>query len=315
MILIIGLLAFIAVAALVWVSVGRGVLRVGYVAITKKPSLEDQVRRTITDSRLRREGVLHLVMADHVDPGLVLVVLRLDDGGQWISTVRADQQGFGGKRLDSWRADARRVVVIEKPRASEVIFRPLGGHPAQPAQWKLPQWVTSRRSVELAHAMDTTERGVDDHEGHSEPIPRLRLTFALMLGVISIVSSLILMCTDGIDAGVSWSHHAGVSAAPLLLVAGALLAISIALPPKGRTAVLRVVTVTAFTTWGLSQLLPNTGAGTLLDDLAILLFVIDAGVFASSDAVGLLRSHHRDGHGADAEPAQRLNPTETGRAA
>ena len=61
----------------------------------------------------------------HVDPGLVLVVLRLDSGGQWISTVRTDEQGFGIARLDSWRARVQRVTIFEKPRAREVVFRPI----------------------------------------------------------------------------------------------------------------------------------------------------------------------------------------------
>lgn len=254
-------------------------------------------------------------MADHVDPGLVLVVLRLDDGGQWISTVRADQYGFGSQRLDLWRAKARRVVVIEKPRAHEVLFRPVGRRPAQALGESPTHRVLSSPEVGSDLGLDATAGGAVDLEGQDTAIPRLRLVFALIMSVISIVSSLVLMCTDGIDGGVSWTHHAGVSAAPLLLVAGALLAISIALPPTGQTAVLRVVTVTAFTTWGLSQLLPNTGAGTLLDDFAILLFVIDAGVFAAPNSVGLFRRpRHWDDHEAGAEPG-RLNAPETGRAA
>jgi hypothetical protein len=133
--------------------------------------------------------------------------------------------------------------------------------------------------------------------------------------VVSIVSSIVLMCTDGVSTGVSWTHHAGVSAAPLLLIAGALLAISIAVPPTGTSAILRVVTVTAFLTWGLSQLLPNTGAGTLLDDFAILLFVIDGGVFVASDSMGLLRTSVRSRNGRATKPAHSSKAPEAGRAA
>jgi hypothetical protein len=149
-------------------------------------------------------------------------------------------------------------------------------------------------------------------QGQRNPIPRLRLLFALAMGIISIVSSLILMGTDGIDVGVSWTHHAGVSAAPLLLVAGALLAISIAIPPRGTSALLRAVTITAFTTWGLSQLFPNSGAGTLLDDFAILLFVIDAGVFAMSESLGLLRTNRETDELGEAL-GQRLDALESER--
>jgi len=125
--LIVGVLTFAAVAMLIWLSVGRDVLRVGYVPITKKPSLDTEGEPRLASSNVRHDGVLHLVMADHVDPGLVLVGLRLDGGSQWISTVRTDEQGFGISRLDAWRASARRVSIFEKPRAHEVVFSPRRG--------------------------------------------------------------------------------------------------------------------------------------------------------------------------------------------
>jgi hypothetical protein len=93
------------------------------------------------------------------------------------------------------------------------------------------------------------------------------------------VGSLVLIIRDGVAGGVEWTHHAGLSAAPLLLVAGALAAVSIAVPPRGYRWILRAVTVAAFVSWGLSQLFPDTRAAGLLDDAAILLFVIDAGCF------------------------------------
>jgi len=311
----VGVLTLAAVAVLIWLSVGRDVLRVGYVKVTEKPSRDGDGRPPTPTPLYRHEGVLHLAIVDHVDPGLVLVVLRLDDGGQWISTVRVDQQGFGTSRLDEWRTDARRVVVNEKPRGHEVIFRPLKDPKSQPLYRRLARVAHSEPTVELAKERDGAPRGVDDVGRQGSPIPRLRLIFAFAVGVISIISSLVLMCTDGVDAGVSWTHHAGISAAPLLLVAGALLAISMALPPTGKAALLRIVTITAFTTWGLSQLLPNTGAGTLLDDFAILLFVIDAGVFAMSDSMGLLRKRDLVGPETKGEPSDGLNLTETERAA
>ena len=312
MILAIGTLGLIAVLALLWVSVGRETLRLGYVAMTNTPSVEAGGRDTIRDAA-RHEGVLHLVMADHVDPGLMLVVLRLDDGGQWISTVRTDQQGFGGRRLDSWRASARRVVIDEKPRAHEVVFRPVTGRHASSLRTRIERGLVPVRRLDSANNHDASDGSVGDGGQHSQPVPRLRLLFALGLAAVSIASSLVLMFTDGIDAGVSWTHHAGVSAAPLLLIAGALLAVSIAVPPAGKAAVFRAVTVTAFTTWGLSQLLPNTGAGTVLDDVAILLFVIDAAVFVASDSLGLLRKG-RVGQ-LEADPARDVSTEEGGRVA
>lgn len=138
----------------------------------------------------------------------------------------------------------------------------------------------------------------------SQPVgaARLRLGVAIGLGAISIAASLLLVIADGLDASVKWKHHAGVSAAPLLLVAGAIAAVSIAHPPKGRHVPLRVVAVVAFASWGLAQLFPNSGAAGGLNDAAILLFVLEAGLVVISDA----RTHLRLGRPAD-------SPTDTGR--
>jgi hypothetical protein len=176
-----GVLALVAVAVMIWISVGRDVLRVGYVRISEKPSPEGPEKVAASDPSNRHEGVLHLVMVDHVDPELVLVVLRLDGGGQWISTVRADQQGFGTKRLDSWRAAERRVVIVEKPGGHEVIFRPVAARRGQPVHLALPQRINSVRTAELIDG-DVTPSDVNAPEEHTKPIPRRRLLLALTLG-------------------------------------------------------------------------------------------------------------------------------------
>jgi hypothetical protein len=112
--LVLGIFALAVVPVSIW-SVGRDVLRLCYVPITKKPSLDTEANAPTPASTVRHDGVLHLVIADHVDPGLVLVVLRLDSGSQWISTVRTDAQGFGIARLEWWRASAQQVAILEKP--------------------------------------------------------------------------------------------------------------------------------------------------------------------------------------------------------
>jgi hypothetical protein len=49
----------------------------------------------------------------------------------------------------------------------------------------------------------------------------------------------------------------------------------------------RLVAVLAFTAWGSAQLFPDSAAAGVLDDLAILLFVLDAAVVVISDARAL----------------------------
>jgi hypothetical protein len=111
-----------------------------------------------------------------------------------------------------------------------------------------------------------------------------RLWVAIALGVVSIAASLVLVAADGIGGGVRWSHHAGASAAPLLLVAGAIGAATVARPVKARRALMRLVAILAFTAWGMAQLFPDSDAAGPLNDLAILLFVVEAGSVVISEA-------------------------------
>ena len=114
--------------------------------------------------------------------------------------------------------------------------------------------------------------------------PRIRLSAATALGVASIGVSILLISADGIGRSIEWSHHAAVSAAPLLLVAGAIAAVSVAHPPKGRHGWMRLVAVLAFSAWGMAQLFPDSAAAAALNDVAILLFVIDAGIAVIADS-------------------------------
>ena len=90
--------------------------------------------------------------------------------------------------------------------------------------------------------------------------PGVRLSVAIGLGLVSIAGSVVLVAADGVGGSIRWTHHAGVSAAPLLLVAGAIVAVTIAHPVKGRPALMRFVAVLAFTAWGMAQLFPDSGA-------------------------------------------------------
>ena len=55
---------------------------------------------------------------------------------------------------------------------------------------------------------------------------------------------------------------------------------------------MRLLAVMAFTAWGLSQLFAGSRTAGLLDDAAILLFVVDAGSAVISDARKRLRGAH-----------------------
>jgi hypothetical protein len=130
----------------------------------------------------------------------------------------------------------------------------------------------------------------------------MRISAAIGLGVISITASVLLIAADGIGGGVHWTHHAGVSAAPLLLVAGAIAAESIARPRDGRHGFMRLVAILAFTAWGVAQLVPNAAIAGALNDAAILLFVVDAAVAVISDAT-TLRLRRPPGAAAGGRPS------------
>jgi hypothetical protein len=139
---IIILAALVLSPVALWHMVAGDVLRLGYVPVQSKSSTETQAGNR-AHPVLHHQGALHIVVVDHVDPALVLVVLRHDGGGQRILSVRTDDQGFGNARLLAWSEVGRRVVVTEKVRAGEVVFRPIKIRPAggpSRAVPTLPMW-------------------------------------------------------------------------------------------------------------------------------------------------------------------------------
>jgi hypothetical protein len=121
------------------------------------------------------------------------------------------------------------------------------------------------------------------------------------LGVIAVTGSVVLIVSDGFVGTIQWSHHAGLSAAPLFLVAGAITALTIGHPPRGHQLLMRSVTVVAFVAWGLSQLLSDSVASGVLDDVGILLFVVDGAWLVFSDATRRLQMRTTAGRAGVAE--------------
>ena len=138
---------------------------------------------------------------------------------------------------------------------------------------------------------------------HTHP-PHPRLWAAIGLGLTSIAASILLIATDGITQSAHWAHHDGISAAPLLLIAGAITAVTVAHPPPRRQTLLRLVAVLAFTAWGLAQLFPASAAAGYLNDAAILLFVTDAAYALASDA----RTPQAHRHPQPSRPSPRSTP-------
>jgi cytochrome bd-type quinol oxidase subunit 2 len=118
---------------------------------------------------------------------------------------------------------------------------------------------------------------------HTHPLT-LRRWAAIGLGVTAITASVLLIATDAITGSSRWAHHPGISAAPLLLIAAAIAAGTLAQPPRQRRRLMPAVAALAFTAWGLAQLLPSSAAAGYLNDTAILLFVADAAYAVTANA-------------------------------
>jgi hypothetical protein len=101
--------------------------------------------------------------------------------------------------------------------------------------------------------------------------------------VTAVTASVLLIATDAITGSSRWTHHPGISAAPLLLIAAAIAAGSLA-HPQQRRRLIPLIAALAFTAWGLAQLLPSSAAAGYLNDTAILLFVTDAAYAVASNA-------------------------------
>jgi hypothetical protein len=128
---------------------------------------------------------------------------------------------------------------------------------------------------------------------------------AIGLGVAAIAVSALLIATDAITGSSRWAHHPGISAAPLLLIAAAIAAGTLAQPSRQRRRPMPVIAALAFTAWGLAQLLPSSAAAGYLNDAAILLFVADAAYAVAVNARSVTRATQPPSRAA-AEPA---NPT------
>ena len=98
------------------------------------------------------------------------------------------------------------------------------------------------------------------------------------LAVLAIASCAALLLVDGVPQVRSRLSHAPVSAAPLLLIGLAYLALQPLVRPGPLELLKRVLLGTAFILWGIDQLLPSGRLATVLGDVVIALYVLDLGL-------------------------------------
>jgi hypothetical protein len=111
-----------------------------------------------------------------------------------------------------------------------------------------------------------------------------RYLVATGLGLVAIAGSVALVVADGVGGGIRWAHHSGVSAAPLLLVAGCHRGGERRSPGPGASRADSACRGAGIHGVGLAQLFPDSAAAGVLNDPAILLFVVDAGCAVITEA-------------------------------
>jgi hypothetical protein len=93
--------------------------------------------------------------------------------------------------------------------------------------------------------------------------------------VLAVVSCVVLLLFDVVPGIVARLSHAPVSAAPLLLISLAYLALQPLVWPRPLELLKRVLLGTAFLPWGIDQLAPSGRLATVLGDVVIVLYMLD----------------------------------------
>lgn len=136
---------------------------------------------------------------------------------------------------------------------------------------KLPDQTAGSGSLLEANVVDCDHGGALSRAGRADRIAR-----AIGGGVAfaAVIVGIVLLVGDA--AGLTGrAAHAPISAAPLLMVGAAFMAVLPLTRPGWREFLKRGMVGVAFILWGIAQLMPPGTAATTLGDLVITLYVID----------------------------------------
>ena len=95
---------------------------------------------------------------------------------------------------------------------------------------------------------------------------------------LALLASVLLLLFDGAPHLLPGLQHAPLSAAPLLLIGMAYIALQPLIRPSPLEFLKRLMLGGAFILWGIDQLLPGGSLATTLGDVVITLYVIDLGL-------------------------------------
>jgi hypothetical protein len=104
------------------------------------------------------------------------------------------------------------------------------------------------------------------------------VSISIALTFLAILSCGLLLLADIAPQALASVGHVALSAAPLILIGAAYIALQCLLRPGFKELSKRLLLGLAFILWGIDQLLPPSRASMVLGDAVITLFVVDLGL-------------------------------------
>lgn len=112
-----------------------------------------------------------------------------------------------------------------------------------------------------------------------EPHVNIRMrSLTAALTILAILSCALLVVANAVPLVMGALGHMPLSAAPLIFIGTAYMALQLVLRPALKELLQRLLLGLAFVLWGVDQLLPSSVLAAVLGDVVIILFVVDLGV-------------------------------------
>src|SRR5215469_9027337 len=127
-------------------------------------------------------------------------------------------------------------------------------------------------------------------------------TLPLRLGQLTLVSVLLLIAWDAYPRAFPARAHDLLGALPLALIALTYLLYQAVRRPRPAELLKAIVLAAAFLLWGANQFWPKGSSATLLNDLAIALFVLDVFLVVAGWPDRVRRESLRETYSETAEP-------------
>ncbi|MBE3604922.1 hypothetical protein IMX07_14975 [bacterium] len=137
---------------------------------------------------------------------------------------------------------------------------------------KFPDQTASGGGLLKAHVVDCEH---DDAQSRADRADGIVHAIGGVVAFAAVIAGVVLLVGDAAVGLTARAAHAPISAAPLLMVGAAFMAVLPLTRPGWLEFTKRAMVGAAFILWGIAQLMPPGAAATTLGDLVITLYVID----------------------------------------